>query len=62
MRHPPDHMHGTRWNATSSPTQHCTQIMSDPVIIETGISYERQYISEWFASGKTTCPITNQGA
>lgn len=36
--------------------------MSDPVIIETGISYERQYISEWFASGKTTCPITNQGA
>lgn len=35
--------------------------MSDPVIIETGISYERQYISEWFAAGHTTCPITNQG-
>ena len=32
-------------------------IMVDPVIIESGITYERSTIEEWFIRGDT-CPIT----
>lgn len=34
--------------------------MVDPVIIETGITYERAELEKWFARGKDTCPITGQ--
>lgn len=34
------------------------EIMIDPVIIETGQTYERQFIEEWLKT-KSTCPITN---
>lgn len=33
-------------------------IMIDPVIIESGITYERNSINAWFSHGKPTCPMT----
>ncbi|OAY80479.1 E3 ubiquitin-protein ligase PUB23 [Ananas comosus] len=35
------------------------EIMRDPVILPSGITYDRQSIERWiFADGKTTCPVT----
>nr|DAD48362.1 TPA_asm: hypothetical protein HUJ06_018299 [Nelumbo nucifera] len=37
------------------------QIMKDPVIVVTGITYDRESIEQWLSSGKnTTCPVTKQ--
>lgn len=37
------------------------EVMRDPVIISTGITYDRQNIEKWLFSCKhTTCPVTNQ--
>ena len=33
-------------------------VMIDPVIIESGMTYERNSISVWFSHGKSTCPMT----
>eukprot|EP00210_Caulerpa_lentillifera_P009388 g8950.t1 len=34
-------------------------IMKDPVVlVETGQTYDRRYIEEWFGRGNTTCPAT----
>ncbi|CAN8268145.1 unnamed protein product [Cochlearia groenlandica] len=36
-------------------------IMKDPVIVSTGITYERESIEKWlFSSKKHTCPVTKQ--
>nr|GLL27711.1 putative E3 ubiquitin-protein ligase LIN-1 [Ipomoea trifida] len=37
-----------------------TQIMYDPVTLETGQTYERKAIQEWLERGNSTCPITRQ--
>ncbi|OVA06309.1 WD40 repeat [Macleaya cordata] len=37
-----------------------SQILSDPVTLETGQTYERRAIQEWLERGNTTCPITRQ--
>ncbi|XP_057782042.1 E3 ubiquitin-protein ligase PUB22-like [Salvia miltiorrhiza] len=37
------------------------QLMSDPVTVSTGITYDRRSIEKWLLScRKTTCPVTNQ--
>ncbi|CAA0827733.1 U-box domain-containing protein 15 [Striga hermonthica] len=36
------------------------EIMSDPVIISTGQTYERESIQKWLNSGHRTCPKTGQ--
>ncbi|CAK7342043.1 unnamed protein product [Dovyalis caffra] len=37
------------------------QIMKDPVIVPTGITYDRESIEKWLFSGKNdTCPVTKQ--
>ncbi|KAF9680797.1 hypothetical protein SADUNF_Sadunf06G0158800 [Salix dunnii] len=37
------------------------QIMRDPVIVPTGITYDRESIEKWLFSGKNdTCPVTKQ--
>ncbi|KAG9142099.1 hypothetical protein Leryth_016313 [Lithospermum erythrorhizon] len=36
------------------------EIMTDPVIIATGQTYERQSIQEWFDTNHRTCPKTGQ--
>ncbi|GLJ51865.1 hypothetical protein SUGI_1101810 [Cryptomeria japonica] len=36
------------------------ELMKDPVILCTGITYDRQSIETWLDSGKTVCPVTNQ--
>ncbi|CAI9786435.1 unnamed protein product [Fraxinus pennsylvanica] len=36
------------------------EIMTDPVIIATGQTYERQSIQKWLNSGRKTCPKTGQ--
>ena len=33
--------------------------MKDPVMLETGHSYDRKSIQQWFSSGKNTDPVTN---
>ena len=33
-------------------------VMTDPVIIESGMTYERNSISVWISHGKSTCPMT----
>lgn len=33
--------------------------MADPVVAQDGHSYERAAIATWFASGRTTSPVTN---
>ncbi|ESQ28636.1 hypothetical protein EUTSA_v10018597mg [Eutrema salsugineum] len=34
-------------------------LMKDPVIIASGITYDRENIEKWFESGCKTCPVTN---
>ncbi|CAA7055736.1 unnamed protein product [Microthlaspi erraticum] len=34
-------------------------LMKDPVIISTGITYDRTSIEKWIESGNNTCPVTN---
>ncbi|XP_047983268.1 U-box domain-containing protein 9-like [Salvia hispanica] len=36
------------------------KLMSDPVILCTGLTYDRAYIQNWLKSGKRTCPQTEQ--
>ena len=36
------------------------EIMVDPVFTADGMTYERACISDWFATGATTSPATNQ--
>ncbi|OAY60553.1 U-box domain-containing protein 21 [Manihot esculenta] len=35
-------------------------LMKDPVILSTGITYDRESIDKWIADGNQTCPVTNQ--
>nr|KYP61633.1 U-box domain-containing protein 15 [Cajanus cajan] len=37
-----------------------SHIFDDPVTLETGQTYERKAIEEWFNRGNSTCPITRQ--
>ncbi|KAH1049487.1 hypothetical protein GLYMA_08G037000v4 [Glycine max] len=37
-----------------------SHIFDDPVTLETGQTYERKAIEEWFNRGNITCPITRQ--
>jgi len=37
-----------------------SHIFDDPVTLETGQTYERKAIEEWFNRGNLTCPITRQ--
>ncbi|KAM7276951.1 hypothetical protein ACFE04_018817 [Oxalis oulophora] len=37
-----------------------THLLDDPVTLETGQTYERKAIQEWFDIGNSTCPITRQ--
>lgn len=34
-------------------------LMKDPVIIASGITYDRESIEKWFEAGYQTCPVTN---
>ncbi|KAK9714826.1 hypothetical protein RND81_06G122800 [Saponaria officinalis] len=34
--------------------------MKDPVILSTGITYDRENIEKWIEKGNVTCPVTNQ--
>ncbi|KAG6549052.1 hypothetical protein Mapa_009495 [Marchantia paleacea] len=36
------------------------ELMSDPVILSTGHTYDRKSIDEWFSTGKKTCPQSRQ--
>eukprot|EP00271_Cylindrocystis_brebissonii_P004997 TRINITY_DN16952_c0_g1_i1.p1 TRINITY_DN16952_c0_g1~~TRINITY_DN16952_c0_g1_i1.p1 ORF type:complete len:616 (-),score=61.40 TRINITY_DN16952_c0_g1_i1:1543-3390(-) len=36
------------------------EIMVHPVVLESGHSFERAYIEQWFSLGNNTCPTTNQ--
>ncbi|EOA33987.1 hypothetical protein CARUB_v10021483mg [Capsella rubella] len=36
------------------------EIMSDPVVLETGHTYDRSSIAKWFSSGNITCPKTGK--
>lgn len=36
------------------------EIMTDPVIISTGHTYDRLSISKWFGDGNHTCPLTGE--
>lgn len=36
------------------------EIMMDPVVIETGHTYDRSSITKWFGSGNITCPKTGK--
>ncbi|OAY57211.1 U-box domain-containing protein 21 [Manihot esculenta] len=35
-------------------------LMKDPVILSTGITYDRESIEKWIEDGNQTCPVTNQ--
>ncbi|KAG0461019.1 hypothetical protein HPP92_021004 [Vanilla planifolia] len=35
-------------------------LMKDPVILPTGITYDRRSIETWLEAGNFTCPVTNQ--
>lgn len=35
-------------------------LMKDPVILSSGITYDRENIEKWIESGNQTCPVTNQ--
>ncbi|KAL6187572.1 hypothetical protein ACLB2K_038970 [Fragaria x ananassa] len=35
-------------------------MMTDPVTLSTGITYDRQSIEKWIEAGNVTCPTTNQ--
>jgi F-box/WD-40 domain protein 7 len=34
------------------------ELMSDPVMVATGHTYDRQCIAKWLAQGNRTCPVT----
>lgn len=34
------------------------ELMSDPVIVATGHTYDRSCIAKWLAQGNRTCPVT----
>lgn len=34
------------------------ELMSDPVVLATGHTYERVYIERWLQQGNRTCPVT----
>ncbi len=36
------------------------EVFRDPVILRDGHTYERVDIEEWFDTGKTTSPLTNE--
>lgn len=36
------------------------EIMRDPVIVESGISFERRSIEQWFRAGNKTCPVSRK--
>ncbi|CAA7047321.1 unnamed protein product [Microthlaspi erraticum] len=36
------------------------EIMNDPVVLETGHTYDRSSITKWFSSGNITCPKTGK--
>ncbi|ESQ29466.1 hypothetical protein EUTSA_v10023320mg [Eutrema salsugineum] len=36
------------------------EIMNDPVVLETGHTYDRSSIKKWFSSGNVTCPKTGK--
>ncbi|CAH2047558.1 unnamed protein product [Thlaspi arvense] len=36
------------------------EIMNDPVVLETGHTYDRSSIKKWFSSGNITCPKTGK--
>ncbi|KAG7591201.1 U box domain [Arabidopsis thaliana x Arabidopsis arenosa] len=36
------------------------EIMADPVVVETGHTYDRSSITKWFGSGNITCPKTGK--
>eukprot|EP00271_Cylindrocystis_brebissonii_P008852 TRINITY_DN23372_c0_g1_i1.p1 TRINITY_DN23372_c0_g1~~TRINITY_DN23372_c0_g1_i1.p1 ORF type:complete len:664 (+),score=98.36 TRINITY_DN23372_c0_g1_i1:935-2926(+) len=36
------------------------ELMRDPVIVSTGMTYDRQYIEQWLKEGHKTCPKTQQ--
>ncbi|OEL20296.1 U-box domain-containing protein 16 [Dichanthelium oligosanthes] len=36
------------------------ELMSDPVVASSGQTYDRESITRWFGSGKSTCPKTGQ--
>ncbi|XP_057808494.1 U-box domain-containing protein 9-like [Salvia miltiorrhiza] len=36
------------------------KLMRDPVILSTGVTYDRPFIQNWLKSGKRTCPKTEQ--
>ena len=38
----------------------CMEIMRDPVLLPTGMTYERRAIQQWLAAGGRTCPTTGQ--
>ncbi|KAI3462193.1 hypothetical protein Pfo_018856 [Paulownia fortunei] len=35
-------------------------LMTDPVSLSTGITYDRESIEKWIDAGNVTCPVTNQ--
>ncbi|KAF8780729.1 hypothetical protein HU200_001336 [Digitaria exilis] len=37
-----------------------SRIMSDPVIVASGQTYDRRFIEEWFSAGNRLCPQTHQ--
>ncbi|KAM3386508.1 hypothetical protein ACQJBY_009841 [Aegilops geniculata] len=37
-----------------------SKIMRDPVVVESGQTYDRRYIAEWFSAGNQMCPQTQQ--
>ncbi|KAL5216030.1 hypothetical protein ABZP36_007431 [Zizania latifolia] len=37
-----------------------SEIMRDPVVVETGQTYDRPFIEEWFSAGNQICPQTKQ--
>jgi len=37
-----------------------SRLMFDPVIIESGVTYERMWIKKWFEEGNDTCPKTRK--
>ncbi|XP_058093486.1 U-box domain-containing protein 9 [Magnolia sinica] len=37
-----------------------TQIMKDPVILSSGLTYDRPYVQSWLSQGYRTCPLTRE--
>lgn len=38
----------------------CLNVMTNPVVISTGIMFDLHCVTEWFATGRTTCPVTRK--